>query len=156
MKPSIRWLVPLLVLLVGCSLEGPEERAIRQMVETFVAALDKGDDDLASACLLDLQGFKLLNPDVSARVEAESFTASTLAELVQSYRNMKNYFADRDIELKQFQLGVPFYQYKGHSAFRDSRVVVQAGDDKVEFVIMGIVRIGDRWVIVDLSGNDLF
>ncbi len=156
MKPVIKWLLPVLVLLLSCNLEGPEERAIRQMVETFIAAVDRADNELAYACLLDLQGFELLNPDVGARMDAESFTESVLAELVHEYRNMKQYFEGKDLKLKRFQLGVPFYQYKGHSAFRDNRVVVIANGETVEFTIMGIVRLGDQWRIVDLSGNDLF
>ena len=37
------------VFFIGCDLAGPEEKAIREMVETFVTAVDKGDDDIARA-----------------------------------------------------------------------------------------------------------
>ncbi len=36
-----------LLMMSGCNLEGPEERAIGEMVETFVSGLDKSDDDIA-------------------------------------------------------------------------------------------------------------
>ena len=154
MREYRKFLLVGLVLLMGCSLEGPEERAIRQMVETFVVSIQQQDDDLAYACLLDLNSFEILNPDVSARVDAESFVASVMAELIGEYREMKSSFGGKEIKLKRFRLGTPFYHYKGHSAFQGNKAIIDVEGVEYSLLIDKIVRVGDKWRIVELSGND--
>jgi len=145
----------LIFILSACDMASPDERAIRQMVKTFVAAIDKDDTDLANACLLDQRGFETLNPDASARSDAESFVASYMADLFHSYSSLRRSFEGRAVELKEFKLGVQFYQYKGFTAFKDSEVIVSVDGDAVDsFNIGSIVRIGERWVIVELGGID--
>ena len=144
------------MLVSSCTLEGPEERAIREMVETFITALDRGDDDLAEACLMDLSALQILNPSASARSDAESFMAEYMADLVGSYRNLKYKYQGNDLKFKDFTLGVPFYQYKGHSAFKDNKVTFEVDGEDVTLNIMKIVRVGDRWLIVSIDTADSY
>ena len=149
--------MPLLAMLAGCGLYGgPEEKAIRQMVTTFVAAIDRDDKDIAYACLMDMESFRVLNPDASARLDAESFSEEFIADLVHRYQNLVRHFEGRTLEVKKFILGTPWYQYKGHPAFLDTEVTISADGEDVTILIKGIVRIGDRWRIVDLSGTELY
>jgi len=142
------------LLVSGCGLEGPEERAIKEMVKTFVSGLDQSDDDIAGACLMDMQAFQILNPSASARTDAESFMEEYMADLVQSYRDLKYRYQGKDVKFKDFSLGTPFYQYKGHSSFKDNLVKVEVDGVGETFNIMKIVRVGDRWLIVSLGAND--
>lgn len=143
-------------LVTGCNFEGPEEKAVKNLLTAFVSAVDKGDEDIARAILLDRESFHVLNPDASARLDAESFSEEILAEIIQHYRNMVKYFEGRDVKFASFTLGDVWYQYKGRQAFKDTHVIVTADGVEVDFVVRGIVRIEDRWRIVDLSGNPEF
>lgn len=150
-------LLPLLTVISGCGLSGgPEEIAIKQMVTTFIAAIDRNDKDLAYACLLDMNSFMVLNPDASARLDADSFSEEVIADLVHEFQFLVQHFEGRTLKVKKFYLGTPWYQYKGHPAFVDTDVVLSVDGEDVTLPIRGIVRIGDRWRIVDLSGIDLY
>jgi hypothetical protein len=154
---KITLLLPLLALFTGCGLTGgPEEIAIKQMVTTFIAAIDKNDKDLAYACLLDMNSFMVLNPDAAARLDADSFSEEVIADLVHEFQYLVGHFEGHTLKVKKFYLGTPWYQYKGYSAFVDSDVVLSVDGEDVTLPIRGIVRIGDRWRIVDLSGIDLY
>jgi hypothetical protein len=40
----LRWsILAVVVALGGCQMAGPDEQAIRQMVQTFIASVDRGD-----------------------------------------------------------------------------------------------------------------
>ena len=156
MKNYILWMLSLILLVCGCNMQGPDERAVGEMLETFIAAVERGDEVLARACLMDMDGFHDLNPDAAARLDTESFSESIMAELVHHYRDMVDYFNHRELKLKSFTLGVPWYQYKGRQAFKDTEVIISANDETVIFDVKGIVRINNQWRIVDLSGNEYF
>ena len=143
------FLLPLFV--INCDFSGPEERAIGEMLLTFVAAIDKNDRDLAYACLIDERAFETLNPDASARSNAESFMAEYLADLIQSYRDMVRSYQGHSIKYKKFEIGSQFYQYKGFSAFKDNKVFIEVDGVEETFMIGSIVRIGDKWLIVDIG-----
>lgn len=133
-----------------------EEINMKKMVEEFVSAVQRDDEAVASDILLDLAGFRTLNPDVSARVDAGSFTDAVLSDLIQNFRNMGALFRGKTLTVKSFTPGGIWYQYKGFSSFKDNVVVLDVNGEEVEFVIKGIVRIGEKWRIVDLSDNGLF
>ncbi len=154
MKPSL-FLFGLMVFSAGCHIPAPDERAVKQMLTTFFAAVERDDEDMARACLIDLDAFHELNPDVAARVDAESFTATLMAELIQNYRDMARFFEGRKLKVKSIKLGDNWYQYKGHQAFKDTEVIVSADGEEVPVIIRGIVRVEGKWRIVDLSGNDM-
>ncbi|NQT35474.1 hypothetical protein HQ587_09810 [bacterium] len=121
------------------------------MLTTFVTAVDRSDDDLAYACLIDERGFDTLNPDASARSNAESFMAEYLAGLIQSYRDMKQRYKGCSLKYKKFEIGSQFYQYRGFSAFKDNKVFIEVNGAEETFMIGSIVRIGDKWLIVDIG-----
>jgi len=157
MNSKILRLTVISFLLSGCSLSGgPEEMATRQMVGTFIASIDRGDKDLAYACLMDIPAFKTLNPDASARLDAENYSEEVLSNLIDSWRALVTHFEGRSVKMTKFVLGDPWYQYKGHPAFVDNEVTVMVDKEEITFPIRGIVRIGDSWRIVDLSGTDLY
>jgi len=156
MKTYTLLLLPLLTLLSGCNFQTNEEINMKKMVEEFVSAVQHNDENRATEILLDLAGFRTLNPDVSARVDAGSFTDAVLSDLVANFRNMEAYFRGKTLKVKSFTTGGQWYQYKGFSSFKDNVVVVDANGEDVEFIIRGIVRIGEKWRIVDLSDNGLF
>jgi tRNA splicing endonuclease len=153
-RQTILLLIMPALLLSGCNLAGPEERAIGQMVETFVHAIDQSDDDLAYACLMDQRAFETLNPSASARVDAESFMDEYMSELIQMYRDLKEKYRGRYIKFKKFRLGTPFYQYKGFSAFKDNEVEITVDGETETINILKIVRVGDRWLIVSLGSYE--
>ncbi len=148
--------IPFIILISSCTFMTNEERTIRMMVQEFMTAVQNNDEAAAHEILLDLKGFQILNPDVSARMDAESFTDAVLSDLTTNFRNFVKYFDGKDIKLKSFHLGSQWYQYKGFPAFKDSEVTVKAGDQTVEFVIKGIVKVDNKWRIVNLSDNGLF
>jgi len=156
MKTYALLLLPLLILISGCNFQTNEEINMKKMVEEFVWAIQHNDENKAHDILLDLAGFRTLNPDVSSRVDAASFTDAVLDDLVSNFRNMEAYFHGKTLKVKTFTLGGQWYQYKGFSSFKDNVVVVVADGEEVEFMIKGIVRIGEKWRIVDLSDNGLF
>lgn len=156
MKCRFSLCLALLILILGCQMRSPDEKAIYEMLKTFVSAVEKDDESMAKACLMDLDSFYELNPDVAARVDAESFSATTLAELVHHYRDMADFFNGRLLKLESMQLGSIWYQYKGRQAFKETEIIISADGESVPIVIKGIVRVGDKWLIVDLSGNDMF
>jgi len=145
-----------LVLFTGCSLKTNEERQILIIVTDFMKAVQNDDETAAQAILLDLSAFRTLNPDVSARVDASSFTDGVLSDLISNYRNMVGYFNHKKIIVKSLRLGGSWYQYKGFPAFKDNVIELQVEEETVEFTIRGLVRVGDKWRIVDLSDNGLF
>ena len=146
------FLLPLFV--VNCDFSGPEERAIGEMLLTFVAAIDRDDSDLAYACLIDEYGFETLNPDASARSNAESFQAEYLADLIQSYRDMVRLYQGKGVKYNKFEIGSQFYQYRGFVAFKDNKVFIDVDGVEETFMIGSIVRIGDKWIIVDLLPSE--
>ncbi len=103
---------------------------------------------------MDLEAFQILNPSASARTDAESFMEEYMADLIQSYRDMKYKYQGKDLKFKSFSLGTPFYQYKGHSAFKDNLADIEVNGVEETINIMKIVRVGDRWLIVSLGAND--
>ena len=143
-------------LLSGCKFAGPEETAIGEMLGSFVNAIAKDDKDIAMQCLMDQKAFMVLNPDAAARGDAEGFTESVVAELVHTYQGMVRHFQGRHISMKSVRLGTPWYQYKPHSAFRDNDLVLDVDGDEITINIKGIVRIDDKWRIVDLSEMELY
>ncbi|HHE46511.1 MAG TPA: hypothetical protein ENL08_02250 [Bacteroidetes bacterium] len=153
-----RTLTPIFLLFLlfalGCHIAGPEEKAIAQMIETFVHAIDRNDDDLGHACLMDQRAFETLNPSVTARVDAESFMDEYMSDLVQSYRDLKQKYEGHDLKFKKFTLGEPFYQYKGFAAFKNNEVSISVDGREETFNILKIVKIGDRWLIVSLGANE--
>ncbi len=156
MKYKLLTCLVLVALIGSCSMRSPDERAIFEMLKTFISAVEKDDESMAKACLMDLDTFNELNPDVVARVDSESFIATTLAELIHHYRDMADFFGGRTLKLESMRLGSIWYQYKGRQAFKDTEIVISADDESVPIIIKGIVRIHDKWQIVDLSGNDMF
>ncbi len=149
-------LLPMLTLVSACNFQTNEELKMKQTIADFVSAIQHDDENMATEILLDLAGFRTLNPDVSARVDAGSFTDAVLDDLVSNFRNMEAYFRGKILKVKSFTPGGQWYQYKGFSAFKNSVVVVEADGQDVEFVIRGMVRIGEKWRIVDLSDSGLF
>lgn len=145
-----------LPLLVGCNFQTNEERAIQQMVADYLVAVQSNDESTAYGIVLDLAGFRALNPDVSARLDASAFTDAVLSDLITNFRQMVSYFGGKELKLKSLQLGPQWYQYKGFPAFKDNSVVLIADGQRVEMTIRGIVRIDGRWRIVDLNDNGLF
>jgi len=154
MKVQILIFLLIVLLISGCNLQGPEERVIQEMLKTFVASIAQGDEDLGRACMMDIDGFRTLNPDVSARTDAESFTETVMAELIHSYRDLKVHFRGRDVKFKRIIIGDPFYQYKGRQAFKDNEIIVESDGQEISIFIKGIVNINNQWRIVDLSGID--
>lgn len=140
-------------LIGGCSLEAPDEKAIRQMLETFFTSVGNNDEQLARAILLDRNLIVELNPDVSARVDAESYEESLVADIIERYRDFVRHFQGRMIKVKRVNLGTVWYQYKGRQAFKDTQVILETDGEEFPVTIRGIVRAGDRWRIVDLSGS---
>lgn len=156
MKVRTLILLPLLTLFVSCNFQTNEEIQMKQTIVDFVSAVQHNDENRAQEILLDLTGFRTLNPDVSSRVDAGSFTDAVLADLIVNFRNMEAYFRGKTLKVKSFTPGSQWYQYKGFAAFKDNIVVVEADGEDVEFIIRGIVRLGEKWRIVDLSDNGLF
>lgn len=155
MKKRIYWLLlaPALIL-IGCDMTGPEERAIGEMVKTFIVSIDTGDEDLAYACLMDRDAFDTINPDASVRVDGESYVDSFIADLVHTYRSYVDRYHGSEVKLQKFLLGTIFYQYKGFSAFKDNRVIITVNGAEESIDIGAIVRIGDKWRIVELSSEE--
>ncbi len=156
MKKYLLLLLPMLTLLSACNFQTNEELNMKKMVVDLLTAVQHDDENLAHEILLDLASFRSLNPDVSARVDAGSFTDAVLSDLVINFRNMEGLFRGKTLVLKSFTPGGQWYQYKGFSAFKDNVVVITADGEDVEFIIRGIVRINEKWRIVDLSDNGLF
>lgn len=154
MKVQIMVMLLFAMVMGGCSFGDPEEKAIEEMLMTFVAAIQQYDEVLAKALLLDLDGFKELNPDVAARVDAEGFTETVLAELIHTYRDLADYFDGRDLKFERMVLGNSWYQHKGRQAFKDTEIVITADGEEVDIFIKGLVKIDNRWRIVELSGID--
>jgi hypothetical protein len=156
MKHLLVLLLPAALLLNGCNFETDEELAIKKMIADYLLAVQTTDEGLAHDILLDLAGFRLLNPDVSARMDAGSFTDAVLSDLVISFRNTASFFRGKTLKVKSFTLGGQWYQYKGFAAFKDNVVLIDADGEEVEMLIRGIVKLNDKWRIVDLSDNGLF
>lgn len=137
----------------GCNFRPADEKAVWQMLETFVAALESGDEDLARACLMDLKGFETINPDISTRVDAESFKETMLAELMHAFRDLRSHYSGRSLVMTDLRLGNQWYQYKGRQSFRDNIMTVKVDDIETEEIyIMGLVLINEQWRIVNLTG----
>ena len=144
-------------LSAGCGrFAGPEEQAIGEMLRSFVSAVEKDDREMALACLMDQQAFMILNPDAAARTDPDGFAESVIAELVHTYQSMVRHFQGRTLKVKSVRLGTPWYQFKPHPAFRDNELVIDADGEEVVLMIKGVIRIGDRWRIVDLSDLELY
>lgn len=144
-------------MMFGCGkMVTNEELTIRKTLEEFIHAVQENDEGKAQEYLLDLTSFTLLSPDVAARVDAETFIDAVLSDLITNFRQMVKFFGGRNLKVKKFILGDPWYQYKGFPAFKNNVLVVRAGSEDVEIIIRGIVKVGDRWRIVDLSDTGLF
>ena len=152
MKVKIMAAMCLLVFLGSCKLMDPDEKSVREMLKTFTAAIDRDDETMAKACLMDVEGYRILNPDAGARMDPESFIETVLAELIHSYRSLANFFRGREVKFKSLELGAQWFQYTGRQAFKDNTLTVVADGEEVDIPIKGIVRIGNQWRIVDLSG----
>ena len=79
--------------------------------------------------------------------------AEYMSDLVQQYRDLKTHYQGRYVKYKKFRLGIPFYQYKGFSAFKDNEVTISVDGADETFKILKIVRVGDRWLIVSLNAE---
>jgi len=154
MKTKLTILLLTLTILCGCHIKTPEEQAIGELLKTFIAAVEKGDETMAKAILMDMETFRTLNPDASARLDADNFSEVAIAECIHNFREMVDYFKGRTLRIKSFQIGDVWYQYKGRQAFKDTEVFLDADGESVGITIRGLVRMGDRWRIVDLSGNE--
>ncbi len=153
-RPISLLFILLMLILIGCDMAGPEERAIREMVKTFVAAIDTGDEDLALACIIDLNAFNALNPDASVRSDGDSYVDSFLADLIHSYRSYVRRYEGREVLFKKLLLGHRFHQYKGFSSFKNNEVIIEVDGVEEAIDIGAIVRIGDKWRIVELFGEE--
>lgn len=153
MKAGFYLLLSIIFLFNGCLMDA-DEKEIAEMLKVFVVSMENRDEGLARACLMDVNGFMVLNPDVSARVDADSFTESVMAELIHNYRALSVYFENRVLKFKSIQIGDQWYQYRGRQAFKDNIMTIKADDNQIEIKIRGIVKIEDKWRIVDLSGID--
>ena len=151
MKQITFFLTVAIVIFNGCDLAGPEERAIREMIKTFVVSIDTDNEELAFACLLDGTAFNILNPDARARSDSETYIDDFLAELIHSFRNLSERFKGKDVKFKQFNLGSQFYQYKGFSAFKNNEIVIMVDETEHIIEIGTIVRVGDRWRIIEFE-----
>lgn len=143
------------LLLVGCNMQTNEERELQVSMGTFVHAIQANDENAAKTILLDLNGFQKLNPDVGARTDASSFTEAVLDDLVSNFRGLVTYFNGKQLVFKSCRTGGQWYQYKGFSAFRDNVVTITVDGEEVQFTVKGLVRIEDKWRIVDLTDNGL-
>jgi len=137
-------------LVVGCSFQSPDEKAIQEMLKTFTAAIAEGDDDLSRACMMDVEAFNVLNPDLSARTDAESYTETVIAELIEGFRDLKQEYQGHELELKGIKIGDQWYQYKGKQAFKNTIMIVEVDGQEVEIPILGVVLVGQQWRIVSL------
>jgi hypothetical protein len=144
----------LMIFLAGCDMAGPEERAIREMCKTLVVAIDNNNEDLAFACIIDRVAFNTLNPSAGARTDAESYIDDFLSELVHTFRYYAAKYKDKDIKFKKFLIGQQIYQYKGFSAFQDNRIIIDVSGTEEVIEVGVIVRIGDKWRIVEIARND--
>jgi len=153
---KLRVLILLSLVLSGCGLQTNDERQIKSTVAVFMQAVTNKDEAGAKEILLDLAGFRTLNPDVSSRVDAESFTDAVLSDLISNYREMTVYFAGKTVKVKGVRTGGQWYQYKGFQAFQDNVVDLNVDGENIQFTIHGLVRLGDSWKIVDLSNTGLF
>ncbi len=154
---SLRTL-PLVIILVlsGCDFKTNEELQMQKMVSDFMVAVQNNDESAAHSILLDMAGFRTLNPDISARVDASSFTDAVLSDLVTNFREMNSFFQGKKVKVTAFHIGGQWYQYKGFPAFKDNEVELDADGETVKFTIRGIVKLDDKWRIVDLSDNGLY
>lgn len=141
------------MIVTGCGLMSPDEKAIREMLKTFTAAIAEGDEDLALACMMDVECFHILNPDLNVRTDAESFTETVIAELIEGYRSLKDRYRGQDIKLKSLEVGDQWYQYKGRQAFKDNIMVLEVNGQDVEIPIKGVVMVDQQWRIVSLSSD---
>jgi restriction endonuclease S subunit len=139
------------MVVSGCSFQSPDEKAIQEMLKTFTAAIAEGDDDLSRACLMDVDAFHILNPDLSARTDSESYTATVIAELIEGFRDLKQEYQGHELELKSIRVGDQWYQYKGKQAFKNTVMIVEVDGQEVEIPILGVVLVGQQWRIVSLS-----
>ena len=138
------------LLAVGCG-PGSEAKKIEKMVAMYVDAVDRGDEDLAMQCLLDHEGFLILNEDLGTRTNEAS--EDMLGALMSNYSHMVSKFDGRDVTLKKFTLGQFWDQYKGHAGFYRSRAVLDVDGEEQDFVIKAMVSIADKWYIIDLDDN---
>ncbi|NQU05026.1 MAG: hypothetical protein HQ568_02955 [Calditrichaeota bacterium] len=155
MKKQVLFIFVLsMIFLAGCDMAGNEERAIRDMCKTLITAIDKDDEDLAFASIIDRAAFNALNPSAKARSDGESYIDDILSDLIHTFRYYSNKYHDRDIKFKKFLIGHQVHQYKGFSAYRDNQIVIEI-DGVEELIEIGvIVRIGSKWRIVEIDRND--
>lgn len=145
-----------LTLAIGCNFAGPEEQAIQKMLGGFVLAVQENDRDLAMACLMDTRSFMSLNPDAAARSDPEGFSESVIAEIVDDYRRMTRHFSGRMLKLKKVRLGTPWYQYKPHASFKDTEMFISVDGENMTIIVKGIVKVDNKWRIIDLSTVELY
>lgn len=144
------------LVLLGCAVKSPDEKAIEEMLTTFVTAIHTEDKVLAGACLLDTKAFLKLNPDAAARTDAESYYEGAIADLFFQYQRLVDHLRGRNIKFKELHLGTPWYQYKPHQAFRDTDMILSVDGEEVTIPIKGLVYLENKWRIVDLSGIELY
>jgi hypothetical protein len=142
------------LFISGCSLPDPEENAIKDLFESFVASIDKGDEVLGKACLLNETGFKELNPTVSERADGDVFTEVELAELFYNYRALLDEYTGRDVKFIDFTIGNLWAQHKGRRAFENNLIRISVNGSESVLSVRGIAKIGDKWKIVELSNAE--
>ena len=142
----------LLLLIFGCGGTGPEQQEIQKLAEDFVVAIDNGNFELASECCLDIQGYYILHPDVAS--EGRTSAQEMVGDLEDQYMNMVSYFQGRNVRMKRFQLGSFWDEYEGYAGFRNSVVTLNAEGEDYKLILTGIIRVADKWYIIDLSGNN--
>ncbi len=155
MKTLFNYVFVISILFAGCSLPDPELEEIKELIESFVAAIDRGDESLGRACLLDESGFRLLNPNVDERTDGEEFTEVYLAELIYNFRTIVDKYNGRNVEFADFIIGDIWTQHKGRRAFENSRIKIIVDGSTVELPLKGIAKIEDKWKIIDLSGLEV-
>ncbi len=141
----------LFVVLNGCG-SGSQQKAIEEMVETLVEAIDRGDEELAMECLLDQSGFAILNPDLGTRTR--EVADETLGSLIGNFSRLASHFDGREVIMKEFTLGHFWDQYKNRPGFYKSKALLEVDGEEFELIITAIIRIADDWYIIDLSGNN--
>ena len=144
--------IAILLLILGCTGTGPQQEEIKNLAEDFVSAIDNGNFELASECFLDIQGYYILHPDVASegRVDAQNM----VGDMENQYLSMVGYFQGRNVRMKRFQLGSFWDQYEGYAGFHNSIVTINAEGEDYKLTLTNIIRVADKWYIMDLSGNN--
>jgi len=151
MKAILYFTLTITIFVVGCTLPDAEENAIKELFESFVASIDRGDEFLGKACLLDEPGFIELNPTIGDRADGDVFTEVELAELIHNYRALLEKYERLDVKFIDFTTGNLWAQHKGRRAFENNTIKISVNGSESVMPIKGIAKIGDKWRIVELA-----